>query len=93
MYKVELTNRSIVQISGLKEYDKVRCLILSYNLIERIENLQYLGDLRELHLENNNLCKIANLESNKNLQVVNLANNRLEVVSSPLRKSRTSPTW
>jgi hypothetical protein len=35
---------------GLKEYDKLRCLILSYNLIDKMENLQQLGDLRELHL-------------------------------------------
>ena len=46
VYKIDLVNRNINEIVPIKEFDKLRCLILSYNLIDRIENLQCYADLR-----------------------------------------------
>ncbi len=55
VYKTDLSNRSIREIVLVKEFEKMRCLVLSYNLITRIENLQCFPDLRELHIESNGL--------------------------------------
>jgi Leucine-rich repeat (LRR) protein len=62
---------------------------LSYNLIERIENLQFFSDLRELHMESNGVARIEGLEGNKALQVLNLAGNRIEVRWITCRKFKT----
>jgi len=39
-----------MKIASLKQYEKLRCLMLNFNSIEVIENLRNLNDLRELHL-------------------------------------------
>lgn len=59
---------------------------MSYNLIEKIDNLNHLLDLRELHAENNEITKMSGMENNKNMQVINLADNRIEVTSTICRK-------
>ena len=93
IYKLQLTNRSFKAISGLKEFDKLRCLILGYNLIEKIENIGCLSDLRELNLENNSLEKMGGMEAHKLMQVLNLANNRIEVTVVRNRKLKGSRIW
>ena len=86
IYEVKITNRSIRAVQGLKEFDKLRCLRLSYNLIERIENVNHLSDLRQLHLENNALVCMRGMENNAKMEVVNLAHNRIEVPLPACRK-------
>ena len=46
IYKVDLNNRSITRIGGLKPFSKLRCLQLNFNRIRCIENLDCLPDLR-----------------------------------------------
>ena len=74
------------QRKNVCEVDKIRCLVLSFNHIDRIENLQPFTDLRELHLENNNISKLGGVESNKVLSVLNLRNNSIEVTEILCRK-------
>lgn len=53
VYKVDLSNKAITRIHGLKAFTKLRCLQLNFNRIRCIENLECVPDLRELHLEYN----------------------------------------
>ena len=46
VYKVDLNNKAITRISGLKPFNKLRCLQLNFNRIRCIENLENVPDLR-----------------------------------------------
>lgn len=47
--------------SSIKKFNRLRCLLLDFNYIEKIENLNPLFDLRELHLDGNFITKIEGL--------------------------------
>lgn len=81
IYKIDASGRKITAISGLRAYERLRCLVLDFNLISTIDGLNALADLRELHLEGNSLSKISQLEGNKALQVLNLKRNCIEVAT------------
>jgi hypothetical protein len=36
VYKVDLSNRNIREIGLVREFERLRCLILSYNMINQI---------------------------------------------------------
>lgn len=61
-------------LTGLKE------LNLSFNLIERIENLDTLIHLESLSLYSNKIQKIENLESLENLMILSIGNNLIKTV-------------
>ncbi len=56
--------------------------MLDFNYIDRIENLNALFDLRELHSQGNMLSRIEGLETCKNITVLNLANNQVQVIEN-----------
>jgi Leucine-rich repeat (LRR) protein len=81
LYKLNCTSRNIGEVeASIKKYNRLRCLILDFNYLERVSSLGSLFDLRELHIEGNMIAKIEGLETCKNLTVLNLAANRIEKI-------------
>ena len=73
---IHLDRENIVEIDNLAEYlGPITNLYLQYNLIKKIENLEFLTSLKFLVLSNNQIETIENLKHLKQLKFLDLANN------------------
>ena len=73
---IHLDRENIVMIDNLAEYlGPITNLYLQHNLIERIENLDFLKSLKFLVLANNRIRKIENLKCLKELKFLDLSFN------------------
>jgi Leucine-rich repeat (LRR) protein len=73
---IHLDRENIVMIDNLAEYlGPITNLYLQHNLIERIENLEFLTNLKFLVLSNNRIKKIENLKCLKKLKFLDLSFN------------------
>jgi Leucine-rich repeat (LRR) protein len=76
---IHLDRENIVMIDNLAEYlGPITNLYLQHNLIERIENLEFLTNLKFLVLSNNQIEKIENLKCLKKLKFLDLSFNLIQ---------------
>ena len=76
---IHLDRENIVMIDSLAEYlGPITNLYLQHNLIERIENLEFLTYLKFLVLSNNQIEKLENLKCLKALKFLDLSYNLIE---------------
>ncbi len=76
---IHLDRENIFEIDNLAEYlGPITNLYLQHNLIRKIENLEFLTNLKFLVLSNNQIEKIENLKALKQLKFLDLSNNKIE---------------
>lgn len=80
--KLDLSNKNILNINGLEEFENLKSLKLNNNNISDIESLSALINLNELDLSNNNIDNINNVQNLINLRELNLSNNNINNISS-----------
>lgn len=80
--EIDLSNRSISDISPLAECTELEILNLAGNSISDISTLIDLPKLRSLSLENNNISDVSPLMSLTTLEYLNLSGNRISSVAA-----------
>ena len=78
IYLLNLSNKNLTKIPDLRNYTKLKILILFGNQIQTIENLQ--PNLTLLRLSNNNIQKIENLP--QSLEYLDLNNNKITKIEN-----------
>ncbi|SSD59369.1 related to Protein phosphatase 1 regulatory subunit SDS22 [Saccharomycodes ludwigii] len=79
---LELGGNSLHKIQGLSALPSLEELWLGKNSIRRLENLQYLQNLRILSIQSNKLKKIQGLEQLSNLEELYLSHNFIEKIEN-----------
>ena len=78
---IHLDRENIEEIDNLAEYlGEVTHLYLQYNLIKKIENLDFLVNIKFLILSNNQIEKIENLTCLKRLKLLDLSYNLIDKI-------------
>ncbi|PNH10461.1 Leucine-rich repeat-containing protein ODA7 [Tetrabaena socialis] len=65
------------EIACLEEYINVKALFLEGNVLESLDGLPTLKELKCLYVQQNCIWKISNLEALENLDTINISNNQL----------------
>ena len=75
--EINLSDKDIIEITGLDKLVNLQELNLCYNMITDIKNIDYLVNLQELNLSYNNITEIKNIDNLVNLQYLYLSSNKI----------------
>ena len=80
--KIDLSNKDIIEITGLDNLVNLQELKLTWNKITKIKNIDKLVNLQELNLVGNMITEIKNIDKLVNLQVLCLAYNKITEIKN-----------
>uniref|UniRef100_H3C599 Dynein regulatory complex subunit 3 n=1 Tax=Tetraodon nigroviridis TaxID=99883 RepID=H3C599_TETNG len=79
---LELDFKDTIKIDSLWDFTSLVKLYLNNNLIEKIEGLEYLRNLKWLNLSSNKIKKIEGLDNLQELEMLLLAKNQISVIEN-----------